>query len=165
MGPVLGRRTGPWPPTFMGICSELENLSVREEPQPLAEEDMPRHSTCKRSALCPLSPQLHLRRVNLEVNDIYTVFHDWLSLPGWPEEGLRGAIVNAGGGKEGKGPTLPPHLALPIEYLWERDLQVAAAGAVRMLITFTGSCSNVCRFPGKLRCSYTNFKTNICFTQ
>lgn len=74
-----GPRLGPRPPTFMGICSELENLSMREELlQPLAGEDTPRHSTCKRSALCPLSPRLYLRRVNLEVNNISTVFHDWL---------------------------------------------------------------------------------------
>lgn len=40
--------------------------------------------------------------------------HDWLGLLGRPGEGLRGAIVNAGGGKEGDGPTLPPRSALPL---------------------------------------------------
>lgn len=54
MGPLL-ERSRPRPPTFMGICSELENLSMREE---LPRADMPCHPTCKRTALCPLSARL-----------------------------------------------------------------------------------------------------------
>lgn len=110
---------------------------------------MPRHSTCKRSPLCPLSPRLYLRRVNLEVNDISTVFHDWLGLLARLGGGGRGRVWGEPlltlevGREEGKGPTLPPRLALLTKYLWERDLQVAATGAVRMVNTFTGSRSSL----------------------
>ncbi len=53
-GPSVGLGCG-WPPSFMRICSELENLSMREE-RPAA--DMRVIPPVKENALCSLSPRL-----------------------------------------------------------------------------------------------------------
>lgn len=85
-GPSVGQGR-PWPPSFMGICSELENLSMREE---LRGADMPCHSTCKRTALCPLSPRLTWGELTLR-----SITSPWCCMTGWVwAGGLRGAIVN-----------------------------------------------------------------------
>ncbi len=87
-GPSVGQ-SWPWPPSFMGICSELENLSMREEPRCT---DMPCHSTCKRTALCPLSLRLTWGELTLR-----SITSPWCFMTGWAwAGGLRRAIVNTG---------------------------------------------------------------------
>lgn len=87
-GPSVGL-SWPWPPSFMGICNELENLSMREE---LHCADMPCHSTCKRTALCPLSPRPTWGELTLR-----SITSPWCFMTGWAWTGsLRGAIVSTG---------------------------------------------------------------------
>lgn len=53
-GPSVGLGCG-WPPSFMRICSELENLSMRGSGRPRICRVIP---PVKENALCPLSPRL-----------------------------------------------------------------------------------------------------------
>lgn len=103
---------------------------MREEPH---RADMPCHSTCKRTALCPLSPRLTWGELTLR-----SITSPWCFMTGWAwAGGLRRAIVNMGAADPH---FLPLWLARQIP-LGNRSVK-SSDGSRKDVITFTGESSH-----------------------